>query len=47
MNNSDSDVNSENDDLDQIPEAAATVITKWFKDHQGVCKHGSHMDWKK
>ena len=39
LNNSDSDVNSENDDdIDQIPEAAAQVITAWFKEHQGVCR---------
>ena len=33
MNSSEDDKNNE---ADQIPEAAARVITKWFRDHQGV-----------
>ena len=40
MNNADtemSEIITENDDVDQIPEVAAKVITKWFKEHQGVC----------
>ena len=32
-NSSEKDKNNE---ADQIPEVAAKVITKWFKDHQGV-----------
>ena len=28
--------NDKNSEPDQIPEAAAKVITKWFRDHQGV-----------